>query len=411
MRLFAKCIRRRPPKAFSGMALIGCLFAWACDGDEIVDPNGSLALQPVDPLLVASVPIPPNFGIHDTYVRDGLAFVCAWDTGLMIFDVGNGIQGGSPENPVEISRIATSAGPSFGPHVHNAWWFHNPNTGERKYVFVGQEGPLVIGSSSSGDIHVVDVSDLSQPVEVAFYHMAGTPASAGTHNFWMDEQSEILYAAYYNGGVVALDVSGTLAGDLASREIARIAPDPTAYTWGVQLHNGSLYAIDFRNGLYQLQLSGNTFSVLSGGNNVSDRWSSDLWLHGEYAYTGTWGGTPRNGVPGNALKIWRLDSSGAPALIDSIVTPDIGIVSDVQVSDDGTLLMFSAEIGPNAGVHFFSLADPAQPSFIGKALRTEGVHTSTLADIGGRRYAFAAKNRGPQPDPELLIFDVTDLAP
>ena len=47
---------------------------------------------------------------------------------------------------------------------------------------------------------MVDVSDLENPVEVAFYHVAG----AGTHNFWMDESAQVLFAAYYNGGVAAL---------------------------------------------------------------------------------------------------------------------------------------------------------------------------------------------------------------
>ena len=97
---------------------------------------------------------------------------------------------------------------------------------------------------------MVDVSNLAAPVEVAFYHMPG----AGTHNFWMDEGRQVLYAAYYNGGVVALDVSGTLSGDLASREIARLQPGGSGntYVWGVQLANGSLYASDMLSGLWQI---------------------------------------------------------------------------------------------------------------------------------------------------------------
>jgi hypothetical protein len=124
-------------------------------------------------------------------------------------------------------------------------------TGEKRYLFIGQEGSGVIGSQSSGDIHVVDVSDLTNPHEVAFFHMDG----AGTHNFWMDEQRQILYAAYYNAGVVALDVSGTLSGDLSSRLLSQIKPggEGNTYTWGVQLANGSLYAIDMLSGLWQLK--------------------------------------------------------------------------------------------------------------------------------------------------------------
>lgn len=203
--------------------------------------------------LVASVPIPPDYGIHDTYVRDGLAFVFAWNTGVIIFDVGNGIRSGSPASPVEVSRVVTADDARRdGPSAHNGWWFHNPVTGEKRYLFVGQEGAGVIGTRSSGDIHVVDVSDLGNPREVAFFHLN----EAGTHNFWMDESQQILYAAYYNGGVVALDVSGTLSGDLSSRLIARLSPGGAGdtYVWGVQLVGGSLYATDMVSGLWQIEV-------------------------------------------------------------------------------------------------------------------------------------------------------------
>jgi hypothetical protein len=210
---------------------------------DVTDP-GSIA-------LATSIPIPHFYGIHDTYVRDGLAFVFAWNTGVIIYDVGNGMAGGTPSAPVELSRLVTSdAGVKAGPSVHNGWWFHNPVTHEARYLFVGQEGPGVLGSGSSGDIHVVDVSDLRHPAEVASFHLDG----AGTHNFWMDEANQILYAAYYNGGVVALDVSGTLAGDLSDRLLANIRPggDGNTYVWGVQLAGGSLYAVDMLSGLWQL---------------------------------------------------------------------------------------------------------------------------------------------------------------
>jgi hypothetical protein len=212
---------------------------------DITDP-GSIA-------LLAVVPVAANYGIHDTYVRDGLAFVFEWNTGVIIYDVGNGIRGGSPSTPVEVSRLLTADdGVAGGSAVHNGWWFHNPVRGENRYLFIGQEGAQVLGSASSGDIHVVDVVDLLQPKEVAVFHLDG----AGTHNFWMDESRQILYAAYYNGGVVALDVSGTLKGDLSDRLIAEIKPggDGDTYTWGVQLAGGSLYATDMLSGLWQLKV-------------------------------------------------------------------------------------------------------------------------------------------------------------
>ena len=205
-----------------------------------IDP---LSAQPIDP--VDTLPVPANYGLHDSFVRDGLAFLCAWNTGVLIYDVGNGMNGGSPTNPQLVGSIQTSGG-----KVHNAWWFHSP-LGEKRYLFVGEEGPGTIGSSSSGDIHVVDVSNLNAPVEVGSYHLSG----AGTHNFWVDEARQILYAAYYNGGVVALDISGTLSGSIVSREIARIMPGGSGNTfvWGVMLANGHVYASDMLSGFWQLQ--------------------------------------------------------------------------------------------------------------------------------------------------------------
>jgi hypothetical protein len=209
--------------------------------------------SPAAIFLTASVPIPPAFGIHDTYVRDGLAFVFAWNTGLIIYDVGNQLAGGSPASPREVSRILPSDnGVAGGAAAHNGWWFHNPVSGESRYLFIGQEGPYVLGSQSSGDIHVIDVHDLFHPTEVAFFHLDG----AGAHNFWMDEPRQILYAAYYNAGVVALNVSGRLSGDLSQRLISQVQPGGPGdtYTWGVQLQGESLYASDMLSGLWQLRV-------------------------------------------------------------------------------------------------------------------------------------------------------------
>ena len=192
-----------------------------------------------------------GLAMHDQYYRDGLLFASVWNNGLKIYDVGDGRAGGTPAAPQLVGSIVTASQGLSCNCVHNAWWYHDADGGKR-YVFVGQEGSGTPGSSSSGDIHVVDVSDMSSPEEVAFFHMNG----AGVHNFWMDETRGILYAAYYNGGVLALDVTGTLSGNLASREIARITPGGagSTYVWGVQLANGALYASDMVSGFWKLSV-------------------------------------------------------------------------------------------------------------------------------------------------------------
>jgi hypothetical protein len=380
------------------------------------------------PPLVATVEVPPNYGAHDTYVRDGVAFLCAWNTGLIILDVGGGGQGGSPTHPVELGRVITSDdGVPGGAQVHNAWWFHNPVTAENRYVFVGQEGPGSVGTSAQGDIHVVDVSDLTAPHEVAFFRLGLVGGgSTGTHNFWMDEPAQILYAAYYNGGVIALDVSGTLSGDLHSRLIANLQPGGpgNTYVWGVQLYNGDLYASDMLSGLWQLRLdrSAGSFAVVSGGNNVPDRYGSDLWLANGYGYTGTWGSVPRGSNAGNRIKVWRLSSSGAPQAANEVAIAGAGNVGDNEVSADGKYLLAVTERGRDEakGLYLYRLADPASPALVAFAnvpgvgnQGGGGLHTGTFAVIGGRRYVLAARNPGPAgaPPPALVIFDVTDVTP
>jgi hypothetical protein len=83
----------------------------------------------------------------------------------------------------------------------------------------------------------------------------------------VDETRGILYAAYYNGGVRALDVTGDLAGctaaqkssdgrcdlGLMGREIGHAFTDGQAvYVWGVQWINNSVFASDMLNGLWRL---------------------------------------------------------------------------------------------------------------------------------------------------------------
>ena len=191
--------------------------------------------NPADPQIVADF-YAGSSGAHDVYVRDGLAFVSHWDAGLVILDVGNGIAGGSPTNPVEVGRVQTEGGAT-----HNAWYWPT-----KRYVFVGEE------SDRPGVLHVVDVSDLSNPVEVATFAVSG----GNPHNFWLDEAQSILYVAWWRRGLKAIDVSGELVGRLDTQE--RLVGSISGYgglggstvSWGAQLHNGLVYVSDVNGGLF-----------------------------------------------------------------------------------------------------------------------------------------------------------------
>jgi hypothetical protein len=230
-----------------------------------IDPGGGQAAKLV--IVDLSNPASPtqvfvrtmgNPYVHDVYVREGILMTALWNDGISIFDIGGGGKGGSVANPVLLGSARTVGG-----KVHNIWWYHDAS-GNKRYAFVGEEGSGSIGSSAIGDIHVVDVSDLTAPREVAFFDIPG----AGTHNFSMDEARGILFAAFYNAGVTALDVRGDLGGcdatmkssdgrcDLGkmSRELGRGLADVgfPVYVWGVQSVGAKIYASDMLNGLWKI---------------------------------------------------------------------------------------------------------------------------------------------------------------
>lgn len=214
--------------------------------------------DPANPREVFSRTMGEPF-IHDVFVRDGILFTALWNAGMTIWDIGGGGRGGSPENPVELGNVRTVGGA-----VHNIWWLHT--AGSKRFALVGEEQGAFTPSRAVGDIHVVDVSDFTKPREVAFYTLPG----AGTHNFSVDEGRGVLYAAYYNGGVRALDVRGDLSAcdpsaraadgrcDLgkAGREVGRALDATTGgrsfYIWGVQQTGDFVYASDMLNGLWKL---------------------------------------------------------------------------------------------------------------------------------------------------------------
>jgi hypothetical protein len=239
----------------------GKLYAFLC-----VDPSSNSPARlvivditnPAAPTQVFSKTMGDPY-VHDVFVRDGILMAALWTEGMSIFDIGGGGKGGTVANPVFLGNVRTVGG-----QAHNIWWFHDKIDGTRRYAFVGEEGPGSMGSSSEGDIHVVDVSDFANPKEVAFYTVAG----AGVHNFSADESRGVLFAAYYNGGVRALNVRGNL-GECSSamkslgrcdlgkleREVAQglTSTGSPVFVWGVQAVGTKLYASDMLNGLWKLE--------------------------------------------------------------------------------------------------------------------------------------------------------------
>jgi hypothetical protein len=198
----------------------------------------------------------PGHSIHDVWVDDGIAYSSNWRDGVVLIDVGNGVAGGTPENPVQIGSYADPKGRN-----HAAFPFRSQST-DKFYVIMGDEtfpygmnsnGPSIAG----GYMHIVDFTDPDNPVEVARFEVP----EAGTHNLWIED--DVMYAAFYNGGVRVVDLSGELMGDLykQGREIAWFYPNDedgfvsnAPMTWGAHPYKGLIYFSDFNSGLWAIRL-------------------------------------------------------------------------------------------------------------------------------------------------------------
>ena len=195
--------------------------------------------------------------IHDVWVVDGIAYSSNWRDGVQIVDVGNGVAGGSPTNPVKVSSYAYPSGWN-----HAAFPYTSAQTG-RFYVIAGDETfPYGLNVKNTptyprGWFHFIDFTEMDHPVEVARYQVP----EAGSHNLWVAD--DVLYAALYNGGVRVVDISGELMGDLYAqgREIAWFIPTHkdgyianASMVWGPQPYKGNIFFSDWNTGLWCVKL-------------------------------------------------------------------------------------------------------------------------------------------------------------
>ncbi|HEU5184362.1 MAG TPA: Ig-like domain-containing protein [Gemmatimonadaceae bacterium] len=220
----------------------------------------------------------PNSRIHDVWVHDGIAYSSEWGTGVVAVDVGNGKYGGTIEKPKLIATYPTTSGAT-----HEIFPYVQKSTG-KVYLFLGDEimsrqgrvwegtnyMPDLFGDqpkrggvpqTSAGYTHIIDFTDPKNPVNIAKYHQE----EFGSHDIIVED--DVMYQAYYDGGLRIVDVSGELVGNLADqrREIAVYKPfDPQGFTANASFvmnampWKGHILFTDFNSGLWSAKLEPKT---------------------------------------------------------------------------------------------------------------------------------------------------------
>ena len=215
--------------------------------------------------------------IHDVWIENGIAYSSNWRDGIVAVDIGGSTSNekessdigfnplllkagnGSPSNPVQLASF-----PDFKGRNHSAFPFSSQSTGNF-YIVMGDEvfpnglENLINNKPSQprGGFHFINFSDPDNPVEDAAYIVP----EAGSHNQWV--YGDVLLAAFYQGGIRILDISGELLGDLykQEREIGYFLPQhrdgiiPNApMVWGAQPYKDYIFLSDMNSGLYCIEV-------------------------------------------------------------------------------------------------------------------------------------------------------------
>ena len=224
--------------------------------------------DPANPFRVGRYELDtPGHGVHDVWVKDGLAYSSNWADGVHVVDVGGvkfneanrsklqfnpflAMAGqGSPGNPVKLGGMSDPNG-----HNHAAFPFISQST-DKFYIITGDEWGNQFGMA--GGFHFLDFTDPKNPKETAVYQVP----EAGSHNHWV--HGDTLLASYYQGGLRIVDISGELMGDIYAqgREIAFfMSSDPDGFmanrpnVWGTMPYKGLIYFSDMNNGLWAIKL-------------------------------------------------------------------------------------------------------------------------------------------------------------
>ena len=218
----------------------------------------------------------PGHSIHDVWIENGIAYSSNWSDGVVAVDVGgmkfdeadrsesqfNPLLAkagkGSPSNPVKLAEMGDPNGLN-----HAAFPFLSKSTGNFYIVGGDETFPWGVRATSGepsnprGGFHFLNFTNPDEPREDAVYQVP----EAGSHNMWVYD--DVLMAAFYQGGLRVVDISGELLGDIYNqgREIAvyqsahKEGKIPNAtMVWGAQPYKDYIFLTDMNSGLYCIQL-------------------------------------------------------------------------------------------------------------------------------------------------------------
>lgn len=206
-------------------------------------PNGIIVLDltanPASPTLLASVNLPGGY-VHDVYVRDNIAYCSHGFSGLYIYDMTN------PTTPVLLGNLTSYP---FQGYNHASWLSDDGNF-------------LVFADESFGrPLRIVDITDLSDLSIVSTFHSALlAPAFTNSiaHNPFV--RDGYAFVSYYHDGLQIFDISDVLEPVRVAYYDTHANTDYNGYdgAWGVYpfLPSHNILISDQLNGLFVVKFDG-----------------------------------------------------------------------------------------------------------------------------------------------------------
>ena len=247
-----------------------------------------------------------------------------------------------PAHPKPISEF--TEGVTAG--VHSAFIYQQPKFGT--HIYLTNDG--------TGSLHVIDINDPYKPKEVAQWKTDHPDAGRSLHD--IDLKDGLLYASYWNDGLVILDVGNGIKGGSPAK--------PTMV---------SQYKYDLNDMYRQVELTGGAGFI---------RGTHTAWRHKNYVFIAD-EVFPASGVKGakdvsagrayGRLQVLDVTNVEKPKSV-AFYEPEFGGVHNVWVAGD-TLYMGAY----NAGFRAFDIAGELRGDL--RAQEREMVHVHT-GDMDGR---------------------------
>ena len=171
---------------------------------------------------------------HDISIAHNRAYIAYAEAGLRILDISN------PRVPKLISSYT----------YPNGWTHGAEPSADGKYVYVTDEKP-------GGFMRIIDITDLSTPIEVGIYQSTNRVVSNGNvlsiHN--VQVKGNLIYVGNYQDGFRVVDVSNpTQPAEVGAYLLSETYLNRLYNgAWSAIPHNGLVYLSDLEHGLFILQ--------------------------------------------------------------------------------------------------------------------------------------------------------------